>query len=146
MREIVNALRYQNQTCACRRYRLFRSRCLLVFVDDATGSVASVDAEGVEIDGFGWKRLVRRRAGQCHAGSVGVVAGLVLAQDTAQVGQVPDERAAEQFATTSCDPALQDRVHVMGGRAQHVDAPGGVLDHGQDLMLIDDRLSACQAR
>jgi hypothetical protein len=58
---------------------------LLIFVDDATGSVASVGAEGVEIDDFGWEWLVGCCAGQCRVRPVGVVVGFVAAQDPAQV-------------------------------------------------------------
>ena len=36
-----------------------------------TGSVASVDAEVVEIDDFGWQGLVRCRAGQGHVRPMG---------------------------------------------------------------------------
>jgi hypothetical protein len=98
--------------CACRKQRPRGSRCLLIFVDDAAGSVAPADAEGVEINDFGGERLVRRRAGERHVRSVGVVVSLVVAQDAVQVWQVPDERAIEQLAAAASDPAFHDRVHA----------------------------------
>ena len=39
-----------------------------------------------------------------------IVVGPVLAQDSPQMGLVPDEGAVQEFASASADPAFGDRV------------------------------------
>jgi len=82
---------------------------------------------------------------------------LVLAQDPPQMGLMPDEGSVQEFAAAPADPAdheldpisLFAEVHeeevagLLGGPlpggmqcdADDADAPGGVLDHDQDIDL-----------
>jgi len=52
---------------------------LLVFVEDASGAVASADAEGLEVDGILGQRAQRCGLAEGAVGPVLVIEGLVLA-------------------------------------------------------------------
>jgi hypothetical protein len=86
----------------------------MVFVEDAADAVASGDAEVVEVDDVVWKRAHRRGLAEGAVGPVGVVEGLVLGQDTTEVGEVPDEGAVQEFGADRSVPAFLDRVPEPG--------------------------------
>src|SRR6266567_7741585 len=89
--------------CPCRKPRPGRSGGLSIFVDDAADAVVSSGAEGLEIGDFGWQRLLRCGAGEGHVRPVAVVVGLVFTLDSAQVREVPDQGAVEQFTAGTAD-------------------------------------------
>jgi hypothetical protein len=60
-----------------------------------------------------------------------IVVGLVFAQDPPQMGLVPYERAVQELAAASPDPALGDGVH--SGRMD-------VAEHGPDACVDEDRV------
>ncbi|MGH3524976.1 MAG: hypothetical protein ACRDU4_19645, partial [Mycobacterium sp.] len=67
-----------------------------------------------------------------------IVVGLVLAQEPQQMVLIPDERAVQELAPASADPAFGDRVH-----------PGcpDVTEHGPDPGIGEDRFErSCVVR
>jgi hypothetical protein len=99
----------------------------VIFVDQATDLSVFSDAVQVEIDRLGqW--LQRRGAVQETVRPV-LIVGPELAQDSPQMGLVPDEATVQEFASASADPAFGDRVH-----AGRLDA----AQHGPDASVGED--------
>jgi len=86
-----------------------KSRDQAVFVDHAADLGLFPDAVLLKIDRFG-QRFQRRSRVQRPVRPVLIVVGLVLAQDSPQVGLVSDECAVQELAAASADPAFGDGV------------------------------------
>ncbi|MER6007420.1 hypothetical protein ABT120_53390 [Nonomuraea angiospora] len=82
--------------------------------------------------------------------SVLVAEAFVLAQGVPKMAFVPYEAVVEKLVTARLHPPLHYRVHAqhpntgehrlvcarVSGGAEHTDAPGGVLDDGQDVLAL----------
>ena len=101
-----------------------------VFADDAADPVAALDGEGVEVSDRCWEGLEWRGLAEGAVWAVGVVVGLVVAQNPQQMLLVPDQCSVEEFASAAAYPAFHDRVRTgrPDGAAQDRDA--GVAEHG----------------
>ena len=81
-----------------------------ILVNHASGAVAPLDLEVVQVGDAVGQRAQWRGLPEGSVRPVGVVEVLVLAQDDHQVPPVPDQGAVEQFAAAAADPAFDDRV------------------------------------
>ena len=88
------------------------------------------DPVPLEIDRFRYG-FQRRSCTQGAMRPVLIVVDLVRVQDPPQMGLVPDERAVQELASASSDPAFGDRVHP--GRPD-------VAEHGPDPGVGEDRV------
>lgn len=102
----------------------------MVFVEDAADSVASGDAEVVEVDDIVRERSKWRGLAEGAVGPVVVVEGLVLGQDPTKVGEVPDEAAVQEFGSNGSVPAFLNRVHDRGPDGRGDDLDSGVCEDG----------------
>ena len=90
--EKARYVRLLDNACRC------RNLChQAIFMDHASGAVASPDAESVQVGDAIWQRAEGRGLVQCAVRPVRVVEILVLAQNGPQVALVPDQRPVQQL-------------------------------------------------
>jgi hypothetical protein len=109
----------------------------VIFVYQATDVSLPSDVVLVEIDRLG-QRFQRRGCVWRAVRAVLIMVGFVLAQNPPQMGLVPDESAVQELAGLLGGPFPCG----MHGDSEDADAPGGVLDHGQDVGLEPSSRSA----
>ena len=79
-------------------------------MNHASGAVAALDPELIEVGDAIGQRAQRRGLLQGAVRPVGVAGGLVVAQDDHQMPLVPYQGAVQQLAPAAADPAFHDRV------------------------------------
>ena len=97
-----------------------------VFMNHASGAVAALDPELIEVGDAIGQRAQRRGLLQGAVRLVGVAGGLVVAQDDHQMPLVPYQGPVQQLAPAAAGPAFHDRVHPwrLDGGADDPDARG----------------------
>ena len=95
-------------------------------MNHASGAVAALDLELIEVGDAIGQRAQRRGLLQGAVRPAGVVEGLVLAQDDHQMPLVPYQGPVQRLAPAAADLAFHDRVHPwrLDGGADDPDARG----------------------
>jgi len=80
---------------------------VLVFVEESSGAVASLDAEALEVDHVVRQRSERRGLAKSAVRPMLVVEGLVIVEQPTQVWNVPDQCAVGQLRAQRAEQAFR---------------------------------------